>query len=83
MCSLWPLIWWGRRNLPKPIFQVHQEAQAEYTRRYGGGPGPIVPVHTRNDVENIALCGEEDFRPIFLVAAVSGFRQNGGHVAFQ
>ena len=26
-----------------------------------GKAGPIIPVHTRNDVENIALCGEEDF----------------------
>ena len=23
--------------------------------------GPIMPVHTRNDIENIALCGEENF----------------------
>jgi hypothetical protein len=30
-------------------------------RRYGGAKGPILPVHTRNDLENIALCGEENF----------------------
>ena len=51
----------GAPELTQTYLQVHQDAQAEYTRRYGGVPGPIVPAHTRNDVENIALCGEEDF----------------------
>jgi hypothetical protein len=51
----------GAPELTQTYIQVHSDAQAEYTRRYGGVPGPIVPVHTRNDVENIALCGEEDF----------------------
>jgi hypothetical protein len=51
----------GAPALTQTYLQVHRDAQAEYTRRYGGVPGPIIPVHTRNDVENIALCGEEDF----------------------
>ncbi|MFZ5448598.1 MAG: phage tail protein [Thermodesulfobacteriota bacterium] len=51
----------GAMDIRQTYLQVHREAQQEFTRRYGGVPGPIVPVHTRNDVENIALCGEEDF----------------------
>ena len=51
----------GAPALTQTYLQVHADAQAEYTRRYGGVLGPIMPVHTRNDVENIALCGEEDF----------------------
>ncbi len=51
----------GAPQLTQTYLRVHTDAQAEYTRRYGGLPGPVVPVHTRNDVENIALCGEEDF----------------------
>jgi hypothetical protein len=51
----------GAPQLTKTYVQLHADAQAEYTGRYGGVPGPIMPVHTRNDVENIALCGEEDF----------------------
>jgi hypothetical protein len=51
----------GAPALTQTYIQVHRDAQEEYTRRYGGVPGPIVPVHTRNDVENIALCGCEDF----------------------
>jgi hypothetical protein len=51
----------GAPALTQTYLQVHADAQAEYTRRYGGAPGPIMPVHTRNDVENIALCGGEDF----------------------
>jgi hypothetical protein len=48
-------------DLSQTSLELHRDAQEEYTRRYGGAPGPIIPVHTRNDVENIALCGEEDF----------------------
>jgi len=51
----------GAMDLSQTYGQLHRDAQEEYTRRYGGMPGPIIPVHTRNDVENIALCGEEDF----------------------
>ncbi|MEJ2671230.1 MAG: hypothetical protein P8168_03300 [Deltaproteobacteria bacterium] len=51
----------GAPELTQTYLQVHADAQAEYTRRYGGVPGPVIPVHTRNDVENIALCGDEDF----------------------
>ena len=51
----------GALDLSQTYLQLHRDAQEEYTRRYGGAPGPIIPVHTRNDVENIALCGEEDF----------------------
>ncbi len=51
----------GASELCQTYLQLHRDAQAEFTRRYGGVPGPIIPVHTRNDVENIALCGAEDF----------------------
>ncbi len=51
----------GAPQLSQTYLQVHADAQAEFTRRYGGLPGPVMPVHTRNDVENIALCGSEDF----------------------
>ena len=51
----------GALDLSRTYLQLHRDAQEEYTRRYGGAPGPIMPVHTRNDVENIPLCGEEDF----------------------
>ena len=48
-------------DLSQTYLTLHRDTQEEYTRRYGGAPGPIIPVHTRNDVENIVLCGEEDF----------------------
>jgi hypothetical protein len=51
----------GALDLSQTYLKLHREAQEEYTRRYGGAPGPILPVHTRNDVENIALCGGENF----------------------
>ena len=51
----------GAMDLSQTYLELHRDAQEEYTRRYGGAAGPIIPVHTRNDVENIALCGEEDF----------------------
>jgi len=51
----------GAMDLAQTYLQVHREAQEEFAGRYGGLPGPIMPVHTRNDVENIALGGEEDF----------------------
>ncbi len=51
----------GALNLAQNYLSLHRDAQEEFHRRYGGVKGPIVPVHTRNDVENIALCGEEDF----------------------
>lgn len=51
----------GSPQLTQTYLQVHADAQQEFTRHYGGVPGPIMPVHTRNDVENIALCGCEDF----------------------
>ncbi|MGB8993640.1 MAG: LamG domain-containing protein [Desulfobaccales bacterium] len=51
----------GAPELTQTYLALHRDAQEEFTRRYGGLPGPIMPVHTRNDVENIALCGEEDF----------------------
>jgi hypothetical protein len=51
----------GALDLSQTYLKLHRDAQEEYTRRYGGAPGPIIPVHTRNDVENLALCGEEDF----------------------
>jgi hypothetical protein len=51
----------GAMELCQTYLQLHRDAQEDFTGRYGGLPGPIMPVHTRNDVENIALCGEEDF----------------------
>ncbi len=51
----------NRFDIKNTELMLHADAQAEYTRRYGGQPGPILPVHTRNDIENIALCGEENF----------------------
>jgi hypothetical protein len=51
----------GALNLTQNYLNLHRDAQDECQQRYGGVKGPILPVHTRNDVENIALCGEEDF----------------------
>ena len=51
----------GAVNLAQTYGQLHTDAQDEFHNRYGGVKGPIVPVHTRNDIENIALCGCEDF----------------------
>jgi hypothetical protein len=48
-------------NLSQAYLGLHRDAQEEFHRRYGGVKGPILPVHTRNDLENIALCGEENF----------------------
>jgi hypothetical protein len=49
------------QNLSQTYLGLHRDAQEEFHRRYGGVKGPIMPVHTRNDLENIALCGEENF----------------------
>jgi hypothetical protein len=51
----------GALNLSQHYLNLHRDAQEEFHRRYGGVKGPILPVHTRNDVENIALCGCENF----------------------
>jgi hypothetical protein len=51
----------GALDLAQNYLNLHRDAQEEFHRRYGGVKGPILPVHTRNDVENIALCGEENF----------------------
>jgi hypothetical protein len=51
----------GAVNLSQLYVDLHRDAQEEYHSRYGGAKGPILPVHTRNDLENIALCGEENF----------------------
>ncbi|MFH1595015.1 MAG: LamG-like jellyroll fold domain-containing protein [Pseudomonadota bacterium] len=51
----------GALTLAQNYLSLHRDAQEEFHRRYGGVKGAIVPVHTRNDVENVALCGEEDF----------------------
>ena len=58
-----PLAPWltGALNLSQTYLALHRDAQAEYYQRYGGVKGPYLPVHTRNDIENIALCGEENF----------------------
>lgn len=51
----------GALNLSQSYVGLHRDAQEEFHIRYGGVKGPILPVHTRNDLENIALCGEENF----------------------
>ena len=51
----------GGLNPAQNYLNLQRHAQDEFHQRYGGIKGPILPVHTRNDVENIALCGEEDF----------------------
>ena len=51
----------GALNLTQNYVNLHRDAQEEFHRRYGGVKGPILPVHTRNDVENISTCGEENF----------------------
>jgi hypothetical protein len=51
----------GVPNLSQNYLHLHRDAQEEFFRRYRGVKGSIMPVHTRNDVENISLCGEEDF----------------------
>jgi len=51
----------GALDLSQTYVGLHRDAQEEFHRRYGGVTGPVLPVHTRNDLENIALCGEENF----------------------
>lgn len=51
----------GAASLVQTYVALHRDAQDEFYSRYSGLKGPILPVHTRNDVENIALCGCEDF----------------------
>lgn len=51
----------GAPGLTASYLEFHREAQEEFFRRYGGVKGPILPVHSRNDLENVALCGEENF----------------------
>lgn len=51
----------NRLDLVANYLHLHRDAQDEFHNRYGGVKGPILPVHTRNDIENIPLCGEEDF----------------------
>ncbi|HAY23184.1 MAG TPA: hypothetical protein DCY27_13685 [Desulfobacterales bacterium] len=50
-----------RHDVRQNHIRLHRDAQDEFNNRYGGVKGPILPVHTRNDIENIALCGEENF----------------------
>jgi hypothetical protein len=51
----------GARGITETYLKLHRDAQDEFSARYGGLKGPVMPVHTRNDLENIALCGEENF----------------------
>jgi hypothetical protein len=51
----------NRLDLVTNFLNFHRDAQNEFNNRYGGVKGPVLPVHTRNDIENIPLCGEEDF----------------------
>jgi hypothetical protein len=63
----------GALNLSQTYVGLHREAQNEFFRRYRGVKGAILPVHTRNDVENIALCGEENFGAFCWWPARRGF----------
>lgn len=51
----------GGVHIAQTYLNLHRDAQDEFAARYGGVKGPILPVHTRNDLENVALCGEENF----------------------
>ena len=51
----------NRFDIKNTEMALHTDAQDEFYHRYGGVTGPILPVHSRNDIENIALCGEENF----------------------
>ncbi len=51
----------GEDTIATAYVQLHADAQTEFNDRYGGVKGPIVPVHTRNDIENVAYLGFEDF----------------------
>ena len=51
----------NRSDIKNTELQFHADAQNEFHSRYGGVIGPIMPVHTRNDIENIALCGAANF----------------------
>ncbi len=51
----------GASEFTRNYLNLHRDAQEEFHRLYGGVKGPVMPLHTRNDVENIALCGAEDF----------------------
>jgi len=51
----------NRLDLAANYLYLHRDAQDGFNSRYGGIKGPILPVHTRNDIEAIPLCGEEDF----------------------
>ena len=73
-----------RHDLKTNYLRLHRDAQDEFNERYGGVKGPILPVHTRNDIENIALCGEENFgefcwwpRYRDYYKLVAGYRLNG------
>ncbi len=51
----------NRFDIKNTMLALHTDAQAEFYNRYGGVKGPIMPVHSRNDLENVELCGEENF----------------------
>ena len=51
----------GALEIARTYVQLHADAQDEFQARCGGVKGPIMPVHTRNDIENIALLGSENF----------------------
>ena len=51
----------GALDLAQTYVKLHRDAQDEFLPELRRVKGPIMPVHTRNDIENIALCGEEDF----------------------
>jgi hypothetical protein len=50
-----------RADIVATELQFHADAQNEFNSIFDHTKGPIMPVHTRNDIENIALCGEENF----------------------
>jgi len=66
-----------RHDLKTNYLQLHRDAQDEFNERYGGIKGPIMPVHTRNDI------GRGKLRKVLLVAALSGLQQGHGLLALQ
>jgi hypothetical protein len=68
----------GALNLSQNYLNLLRDAQDDFHNRYGGLKGPIMPVHTRNDVENISLCGEEDFNRFSWWPRHRDFGQTGG-----
>ncbi len=51
----------GDTDILKTYLDFHVDAQDKYYSMYGGVKGPIMPVHARNNMENIIILGEENY----------------------